>query len=148
MAATIMKSLVNQWHHSSSYLAIASVCLSTARAQQRLQRCDADNYVNWCERGSLWDIWGKLKKGVLCRERDVTVMTWYQNISCTYLKLSRAGGFIKSQFTISAASLYLNLSSRWDNVQQRTLTWGKVGTGSVKRMERVMVPSILCITDK
>lgn len=31
MAATIMKSLVNQWHHSSAYLAIASVCLSTAR---------------------------------------------------------------------------------------------------------------------
>ncbi len=31
MAATIMKSLVNQLHHSSSYLGIASVCLSTAR---------------------------------------------------------------------------------------------------------------------
>lgn len=30
MAAPIMKSLVNQWHHSSSYLATASVGLSTA----------------------------------------------------------------------------------------------------------------------
>lgn len=45
-----MKSLVNQWHHSSSYLAIASVCLSTTkRAQQRLQYCHAGIDVNLCE---------------------------------------------------------------------------------------------------
>lgn len=43
MAPTIMKSSVNQWHHSGSYLAIASVCLSTSKwaRQQPLQYCNA-----------------------------------------------------------------------------------------------------------
>lgn len=38
-----MKSSVNQWHHSGSYLAIASVCLSTSKwaRQQPLQYCNA-----------------------------------------------------------------------------------------------------------
>lgn len=70
-----MKSLVNQWHHSSSYLAIASVCLSTTdRAQQWLQYCEAGIDVNlheWSdmERYVYWKIDTKCeltetKKGV------------------------------------------------------------------------------------
>lgn len=66
MAAAIMKSLVNQWHHSSSYLAIASVCLSTAREPSRCHNTEMQLLVGM----ELHVEKSLLKNKKVCAERE------------------------------------------------------------------------------
>lgn len=95
-----MKSLVNQWHHSSSYLAIASVWLSTTdRARQWLRYCKAGIDVNlheWSdmERYVYWKIntqcvLTETKKGVpegilKNRQQNGRMNTLFQTGSCLW----------------------------------------------------------------